>query len=235
MVYTRSAALAVAALSLTGLAAAHPAAAQTSITAPAVSYSTANLDTYNGQFSLGYTFMTTNALDVTALGYLNDGATGANATHGVEIYQITNGGVLNPIAGTALFGTPISVTTTANSPAYNTFSYTTLTAPLLLNANSAYEIVANNNGNGYGINAQGVFFNDGIRYGASSYSSNQTTPVFNPNTYPMNNIGNFGPNFIAHGASPAPEPSQIALLGFAVLGIGGLVLKARRKTAMTAA
>ena len=230
----RSTTFAVAALALTSLAAARPAAAQTAITAPAVAYSTADFDTYNAQFSLGYTFTTTNALDVTALGYLNDGQTGSKATHQVEIYQITSGGVLDPLAGTALLEMPLSVTTGAASPTFNTFSYTTLTAPVLLSANTAYEIVANNNGNGYGINAQGVFFNDGIRYGASSYSSNQTAPVFNANTYPLNNIGNFGPNFQAHDASPAPEPSQFAVLGFAVLGIGGLVLKARRKTALAA-
>lgn len=232
MISTRHITFAVAALALTGLAAARPAAAQTAITA--VTYAAADFDTYNGQFSLGYSFTTTNALDVTALGYLNDGQTGSKATHQVEIYQITSGGVLNPVAGTALFA-PVSVTTTAASPTFNTFSYTTLTAPVLLAANTQYEIVANNNGNGYGINAQGVFFNDGIRYGTSIYQFGATTPVFNANTFPANNIGNFGPNFQANMASPAPEPSQIAVLGFAVLGIAGLILKARRKTAMVAA
>ncbi len=235
MLTPRFATLAVAGLALTGLAAARPAAAQTTLTGtPAVSYGAADFDTYNAPFSLGYTFTTTSALDVTALGYLNDGVTGANATHQVELYQITSGGVLNPSTGMAL-GAPVSVTTTVNSPTYNTFSYTTLTAPVLLNANTTYEIVASNNGNGYGINAQGVFFNDGIRYGASSYSYNQTQPVFNANVFPANNIGNFGPNFQANTISAAPEPSQFAVLGFAVLGIAGLVLKARRKTALTAA
>ncbi len=212
-----------------GLAAAHPAAAQTSITA--VTYSSATLDTYNAQFSLGYSFTTSNALDVTALGYLNDGATGANATHQVEIYQITGGTVLAPTAGTALFGTPISVTTTAASPAYNTFSYTTLTQPVLLAANTQYEIVASNNGNGYGINAQGVFYGGGIAYGTSTYSSNQTTPVFDAGAFPDNNIGNFGPNFQANIVSPsaAPEPSQFAVLGFVVLGIAGLTLRAGKR------
>lgn len=235
MISTRCTTFAVAALSLTGLTAARPAAAQTTLTA--VSYSAATLDTYNGQFSLGYSFQTTNALNVTALGYLNDGATGVNATHDVQIYQITSGTVLNPQAGTALFGTPISVMTTLASPTYNTFSYTTLTAPVLLAANTQYDIVANNNGNGYGIDAQGVFYGGGIRYGTSTYQFGATTPVFNMGAFPDNNIGNFGPNFQANIASPsaAPEPSQIAVLGFAVLGLSGLILKARRKTAAVAA
>lgn len=228
--------LAVAALALTGLAAVRPAAAQTPITA--VSYDAATFDTYDAQFSLGYSFTTgANALDVTSVGYLNDGATGANATHDVQIYQITSGTVTNPAGGTALFGLPISVTTGAASPNYNTFSYTTLTAPVTLAANTAYEIVANNNGNGYGINAQGAVFSGGIKYGTSTYSVNQTTPVFNENPFPGNDIGNFGPNFTANIDSPsaAPEPSQFAVLGFVAFGLAGLILKARRKTAIATA
>lgn len=233
MLTARHAAFAVAALALTGLAAARPAAAQTSITA--ITYASSTLHTQSTQFSLGFSFTTTNALDVTALGYLNDGQTGANAVHGVEIYQITSGNASNPLAGTALFGMPISVTTGLASPTFNTFSYTTLTAPVLLNANTAYEIVANNNGTDYGVNAQGVFFNGGIAYGVSTYKIGATTASFDPATYSMNNIGNFGPNFQATDVPAAPEPSQVAGLGFAVLGLGGLLLKARRKTALAAA
>lgn len=244
MFVARHTTLALAALALTGLAAARPAAAQEETTTPssttitAVSYDSASFDTYNAQFSLGYSFTTgANALDVTSVGYLNDGAAGLNATHDVQIYQITSGDVLNPLAGTALFGTPVSVTTTGSSPAYNTFSYTTLTQPVLLSANTQYEIVANNNGNGYGINAQNAVYGGGIIYGTSTYSASQTTPVFNGNTFGFNNIGNFGPNFTANTVPPAaaPEPSQFAVLGFAVLGLSGLILKARRKTAMAVA
>ena len=225
---------AVAALALTGLAAARPAGAQTPITAMTYSSATPKQDP-GIDFSLGYSFTTTNALDVTSLGYLNDGATGANAVHNVEIYQITKGTVLNPMAGTAIAGAAASVTTTAASSAYNTFSYTTLTAPVLLAADTEYEIVANSNGNLYGVNAQGVFFGGGIAYGTSTYVSQVNSPVFNTGTFPANNVGNFGPNFKGYEVSAAPEPSQFAVLGFAVLGIGGLVLKARRKTALAAA
>jgi len=228
---TRYTTLAVAALALIGLAAARPAAAQTTITATTYFSATfINSQSDPKQYSLGYSFMTTNALDVTALGYLNDGATGANATHQVDIYKITSGSAGDPLAGTALFA-PITVATIGSTPLDNTFSYTTLTAPVLLSANTAYEIVANNNGNGYAINAQGVFYGGGIRYGVSTYNTGATTAAFDPSTYQPNNIGNFGPNFEANVVSPAPEPSQVAGLGFAVLGIAGLLLKARRKTA----
>ena len=222
----------LAALGLTAFAA-HSASAQTTITAVTYASSTLVQESPNTQFSLGYTFMTTNALNVTALGYLNDGQTGANAVHNVEIYKITSGSALNPSAGTALFATPISVTTGANSPLYNTFSYTTLTAPVTLAANTAYEIVANNNGIDFSVNAQGVFYGGGIAYGASTYAANQTTPVFDPNTYPMNNIGNFGPHFQANIASAAPEPSQIGMLALAALGLGALVVKARKRSTVS--
>ena len=230
---TRKALFTLVALGLAAFAA-HPASAQTTITAVTYASSTLVQESPNTQFSLGYTFTTTNALDVTALGYLNDGQTGANAVHDVEIYQITNGGVLNPSAGTALFSTPIAVTTGISVPTFNTFSYTSLAAPVLLSANTEYEIVANNNGTDFGINAQGAIYGGGIAYGASTYSAGQTTPVFDTNTYPMNNIGNFGPNFQATIASPAasaaPEPSQIGMLALVALGLGALAVKARKRS-----
>lgn len=223
---TRKALFTLAALGLAAFAA-HPASAQSTITA--VSYASATLATSaqdSTLYSLGYSFTTTNALSVTALGYLNDGG-----VHNVEIYQITSGNALNPLAGTALFA-PVSVTTGPGVPTSNLFSYTTLAAPVLLNANTSYEIVANNNGNGYAYNAQGVFYGGGISYGVSTYSAGQNTPVFNGSTYQPNNIGNFGPNFLANNpASAAPEPSQIGMLALVAIGLGALAVKARKRSA----
>ena len=223
---TRKALFTLATLGLAALAA-HPASAQSTITA--VTYATSTLKTEAAQYSLGFSFTTSNALNVTSVGYLNDGQTGANAVHNVEIYQITSGGALNPLTGTALF-TPVSVTTVGSSPAFNTFSYTTLAAPVTLAANTSYEIVANNNGTDYGINAQGAIYGGGITYGVSTFSANQTTPVFNAGTAQTNNIGNFGPNFQANIVSAAPEPAQIGILALVALGLGALAVKARKRT-----
>lgn len=184
----------------------------------AVSYSQAgNFGIAGTQFSLGYSFTPTQNLLVTALGYLNDGATGINATHQVQIYQITSGGVLAPASGKALLGTPTFVTTSGASAAYNTFTYVPVSGLILL-ANTPYEIVANNNGNGFAYNAISPVFN-GITYGTSTFTANATAPVFNNNTFPANDPGNFGPNLQFVLSAPVPEASSLTLFA-----VGGLVL-----------
>ena len=209
---------------LTSLAASIPAAAAP-VTAVSFDSSTLKQDIPPYQFSLGFSFTTgLSSLSVTSIGYLNDGATGSQAIHQLQIYQITNGTAASPIAGTALFANPVSVTTVGNVPAYNTFSYTDLTSPLTLLANTSYEIVGNSNANGYGINAVNSVFT-GITYGTSVYKSNTTTPDFNPNTYGYNDIGNFGPNF---KFAAVPEASSAIALGL-MLAFGGLAIVARKR------
>ena len=210
---------------LTNFAASIPAAA-----APvaAVSFDSATLktDVPPYQFSLGFSFTTGfSSLSVTSIGYLNDGATGSQAIHQLQIYQITSGTAASPVAGTALLANPVSVTTVGSVPAYNTFSYTDLSSSLTLLANTSYEIVGNSNANGYGINAVNSVFT-GITYGTSVYKSNTTTPDFNPNTYGFNNIGNFGPNF---KFAAVPEASSAIALGL-MLAFGGLAIVARKRS-----
>jgi len=209
---------------LTNFAASIPAAA-----APvaAVSFDSATLktDVPPYQFSLGFSFTTGfSSLSVTSIGYLNDGATGSQAIHQLQIYQITSGTAASPVAGTALLANPVSVTTVGSVPAYNTFSYTDLSSSLTLLANTSYEIVGNSNANGYGINAVNSVFT-GITYGTSVYKSNTTTPDFNPNIYSFNNIGNFGPNF---KFAAVPEASSAIALGL-MLASGGLAIVARKR------
>jgi len=210
-------------LTLFGIVGARSAQAQT-----AVSYAQAGNffpPNQGAQFSLGYSFTPTQTLFLTALGYLNDGATGANATHQVQIYQITAGGTLAPTAGTALFGTPVSVTTSAASAAFNTFTYVPVSGVMLL-SNTPYEIVAEDNDNGFAYNAVAPVFTD-ITYGTSTYTAGATTPVFNTNTYPLNDPGNFGPNFQFRTTS-IPEPSSMTLLAVGGLVLLGLRLRARK-------
>ena len=216
--------LSLGVFALTSLAASIPAVA-VPVTAVSFDSSTLKTDIPPYQFSLGFTFTTgLSPLSVTSVGYLNDGATGSQAIHQLQIYQITSGTVASPAAGTALFATPVSVTTVVNVPAYNTFSYTNLTSPVTLLANTSYEIVGNSNANGYGINAVNSVFT-GITYGTSVYKVNTTTPDFNPNTYGSNDIGNFGPNFKFEAV---PEASTAIALGL-MLASGGLVIVARKR------
>ncbi len=218
------AALGLSALALLGVASARPAqAGQT-----AGSYTSATFNAYGGQFSLGWSFTTGGQpLTVSSVGYLNDGAAGAAATHDVQIYQITSGTAAAPGAGTALFAAPISVTTSGPASAYNTFTFASLANSLTLLANTAYEIVATDNGNGYAVNAVHPVWS-GITYGTSTYSSGAATPDFNSSVYASNNAGNFGPNF--QFGSPVPEASTLVSFGLLVmLGVGGMVFAARKK------
>lgn len=214
----------LAALSLVSLTACLPAAAAPTT---AVSYDSATLDSSSAQFSLGYSFTVgASALNVTSVGYLNDGATGANATHQVQFYQITGGTPANPTAGTAVFASPASVTTTGGSAANNTFSYTALDTPIVLAANTAYEIVGSDNGNGFGKYAVNPIFS-GITYGTSTYAYSSSAD-FNSNTYSSNDAGHFGPNFQYSASSPVPETSSMFGLGV-MLVLGGVAATAKRK------
>ena len=210
---------------LMNFAASIPAAAA-SVTAISFDSSTLKTDIPPYQFSLGFTFTTGfSPLYVTSIGYLNDGATGNQSVHQLQIYQITSGTAASPVAGTALLANPVSVTTVGSVPAYNTFSYTDLTSPVSLLANTSYEIVGNSNANGYGINAVNSVFT-GITYGTSVYKVNTTTPDFNPNAYGNNDIGNFGPNF---KFAAVPEASSAIALGL-MLAFGGLAIVARKRS-----
>ena len=160
----------------------------------AVSYTSAPYSTNTSAFSLGYTFTVgSTALSVTSIGYLNDGATGANATHQVQIYKVTGGTAASPTSGTPVLASPVSVTTSGSSIAYNTFTYIALANPVTLAAGTTYEIVGANNGNGYAIQAVSPVFS-GIIYGSATYTY-ASTAAFNPNSYSTNNVGHFGPNF----------------------------------------
>jgi hypothetical protein len=227
MTISRISGLAVSSLgmfALTGLAASVPAMAAP-VTAVSFDSSTLKQDIPPYQFSLGYTFTTgVSPLSVTSIGYLNDGGTGNAATHQLQIYQITSGSAASPVAGTALLANPVIVTTVGSVPTYNTFSYTDLSSPLSLLANTSYEIVGNSNANGYGINAVNSVFT-GITYGTTVYTVNTTTPAFNSNTYPYNNVGDFGPNF---KYAAVPEASSAIALGL-MLAFGGLAIVARRR------
>lgn len=221
---TFRAGLSLGVFALTSLAASVPAVA-VPVTAVSFDSSTLKQDIPPYQFSLGYTFTTgLSPLSVTSIGYLNDGGTGSQAIHQLQIYQVTSGTAAAPLAGTALFATPVSVMTVGSVPAYNTFSYTDLSSPLTLLANTSYEIVGNSNANGYGINAVNSVFT-GIIYGTTVYKVNTTTPDFDANTYGSNNIGDFGPNFKFEAV---PEASSAIALGL-MLAFGGLAIVARKR------
>jgi lysophospholipase L1-like esterase len=160
--------------------------------AAALSYSGGTYDTSTTHYSLGYTFTTgAQSVVVTSLGYLNDGR---NNTHQVGIYKVTTSPDTSARGtGTLVPGAAASVTTSGSN--MTTFTYAPIT-PVTLAPNTTYEIVANNNGNGFLKKAQNAVILPGIVYGTSTFSANTDNPDFNPSTYAGNDVGNLGPNFL---------------------------------------
>jgi lysophospholipase L1-like esterase len=163
-------------------------------TGPGLSFSSATFRADTQNYSLGWSFSTgSNPVTVTALSYINDGS---NATHSVGIYVDSTH---QPVAT----GT-VSVGANANA---GTFSSVALNTPVTLLANTTYDIEGTEQGVGYYVNAQNVSVNPGVTYLSSNYavSSTLAPPT---NAYPLNNPGNFGPNFIVasnSGSRWAPD------------------------------
>jgi hypothetical protein len=195
-------------------------AAQPALASPmeAFSFTSADFATYDSVTGeLGYTFTTgSNPIAVTALGYINDGF---NGTHTISIFDTTT--------QTLVSGATASVTTIGGGSTDTTFTYTDLSAPVTLAANTNYEIVSQYfNNEHYFIHAQGLTSNGGLTIGdAVYYYPVQLTPIFTSNTAAGNDIGDFGPNFKFVGV---PEPLSLCLFG---AGLAGAAALRRRKKA----
>jgi hypothetical protein len=169
---------------------------------------------------LGYIFTTgATPLSVTSLGYINDGF---NGTHTFQIYQVSD--------HAPLLAVPASVTTVGGGSTSNSFSYIDLPTPVLLAADTSYQLVSQAAaGEHYFTSATGFSAQDGLTIQSASYdySNTTTTPTFAVGETVVNVPGDFGPNFQFNSV---PEPTSLALL----LGIGFSTLIARRRRARSA-
>lgn len=206
------------------LAAPHFAAAQT----PAVTgLNGASYDTtgQNGNFSIGYNFTVgSQDVTVTSFGYLDDGF---GSAHRIGIFDASN----NLVGGESGVATAGADGNTARADAANpTFSYTTLTTPLTLSAGQSYTIVGGNYTGGVFLTGGTPITDSRLTYNGSRYSAVNNNDAFQPPAFTGGFGGDFGPNFLLAPA-PAPEPSAFAALGLGALGLGGLVLTARKRRA----
>ena len=184
---------------------------------PAFSFTTSDFRTDDmGTAELGYTFSVgSNPITVGALGYINDGF---NGTHTVAIFDVATQQLVT--------GASATVTTVGGGEASNTFTYTDLIAPVILAANTQYQIVSQFfAGEHYFTQAQNLISQPGVTFGDAVYGfyvAPPAIPQFATGTYPPNNPGDFGPNFtiLSSNSSPVPEPSSIYLIVSGLLGAG---------------
>ena len=230
----------------------HPVAAQTTVIGLASAASTAESNAATAgvpSFSLGFEFTANSAVAVTSLGYFYDPTFNPNADpktpytsftspHQVGLYQVVPGTGTTAESGTLL--TQASVTTSSIQD--GSFLYTSIT-PFALVPGTQYVIAGvtgatdpylytyvDVSGN------SGITVDPAITYGQNRYAVSNTL-AYAGDTDSTIASGFFGPNFQISNTLPvsaAPEPSQFAILGFAALGLGTLVLRVRRRRANAA-
>ncbi|MFN3371317.1 MAG: PEPxxWA-CTERM sorting domain-containing protein [Sphingomonadaceae bacterium] len=177
--------------------------------------------------TIGWSFTTTAAFTVTALGFWDENADGLAASHRV--------GIWNTVSGDLLVDATVSAGT--GNPLIGGFRYTDISPFALAPGNYTIgalipnDLVVNDNWiffPGTVTTIEGLVFGNGLR-GADQ--AGFTMPTLSPNT------GRFGPNFLVAGGGGTPgipEPATWAML-IAGFGLVGSALRARRRVAHTAA
>ena len=238
----------------------HPAAAQTTVIgfasgATGVEDNAANAQTIaTGSYSLGFAFTANNASLITSLGYFNDpsfdpanpfgsvvlnpkttGTYSYTSSHDVGLYQIIPATSLTTETSLLLGSTTITSTSIADGE----FLYNAIT-PIALVAGNQYVIAGVTGGtdpyvyavqNSMGKDAKTVA--SPITYTQDRYAVSDAL-VYPTVTNGDSGQGFFGPNFQIMDtlpASAAPEPGQWAVFAFGALGLGTLIVRARRRQA----
>lgn len=212
-----SASLTLAALTALGLAAARPAQAQTAITFTGLSGPTSYGDTYEGLI-----FTPTSDLLVTSLGFANT----AVAPETVQLYSYTT----SPTTTSTQIIGPTTVTTDAS---FSGFTFTPVT-PTLLTKGTSY-VLFDNYGSTFASGTSGFTADPAIGFQSFTYAN--TYSGQGPNGVPIyQGTGALGHvNFQYETIAASPEPSQFGVLALVGLGLGGLMLKARKRQSAASA
>ena len=208
-----------------------PAAANTAITVPSLG---AGFNYYQGSYSLGWSFTTNTAIQVTALGFYDDLQNGLAQSHPVGIYDKATQALL------------ASVTVVPTDPLTGYFRFAPLATPLTLSPGNTYVVMALVGRENYlaFANIDPLWTVDpAITYGqnAVNYANSSATTLLFPDTFAAG--GDFGPNFqftappavtvspasLAFGSQPlfvtsAPQASTLSNAGTAVLNIAGITV-----------
>jgi hypothetical protein len=175
--------------------------------AAAIEFASSNIDSTNGQWSLGFIFDVVNDVTVTALGFYDDGGNDLSERHEVGIFDS---------AGTLLVSTFVS----PGDPLVGHFRYDAI-SPFFLGAGTGYTIAASTGNENYTWNTNGFFTDPNIVFVTDAFIPSSSL-VF-PSAGFTTNDGYFGPNFLAEAA--VPEPSMLLLLGG---GLASALVRRRR-------
>ena len=180
--------------------------------------------------NVGFDFTPTANESVTSLGYFNYNGT---ATAGAGLSNAHTVGLYDP-AGVLLTSTSIAAGAVGTADTNGNFFAYSSVAPITLTAGVQYTLfgtTGNQVGDGFVQQSTGVIYN-GITYNKNQYNLSATlsgSRLAGSGT-DFQQPGYFGPNAII-AAAAAPEPAQTAALGLFGLGLGALVLKARKRKA----
>lgn len=159
----------------------------------ALSFGTARVSHNASPIVLGWGFTARSTrVVVTSLGTLNDGATGAAATHAVGIYDVATRTPLSPGVGVTTAGGDLSGVD-------STFFYVRLPQPLVLAPNTAHLIVGTEIGMGWLEAPQQVLAGYGIVPNSlhSAFHFAAGPLAFPEQTYAANDPTLISPNFLA--------------------------------------
>jgi hypothetical protein len=182
---------------------------------PAFSFTSATFATIDPSTAeLGYDFTTgSTPILVGALGYINDGY---NGTHVVEIFNVAT--------QQAVPGALATVTTVGGGPTSTSFTYTDLSSPVTLAANTQYQIISQFYVDEYyDYSAQGFTAYPGLSLDVTvfdDYGNPPASPTFATGTYGPTVPGDFGPNFTILNPVPVPELPSLYLVASGLLSLG---------------
>ena len=186
-------------------------------------------DNFGG--NVGFDFTPTANESVTSLGFFNYNGT---ATAGAGLTNSHTVGLYDP-SGTLLASTTITAGSVGTADTNGSVFVYNSVAPVSLTSGIKYTLFGTASpspGDGFVQNATGVIYN-GITYNKNQYNVSTTlsgTRLAGSGTDGQQ-PGYFGPNATIIAGAAAPEPAQTAALGLFGLGLGALVLKARKRKA----